>query len=163
MKKKLKLSSDMNPMGLYYGRVLNILSPKAWIQEKDLESMKQVFRKEGPMVHELTHLFIDEMAMGNYPTWFTEGMALYMEKKYMGYEWGLYRDIDTSEVTIKNLTNHFEDIDEFAAYKKSIEIIESWVELYGEEKVMLLLKYLEQGFTLEQAVDREFHISLDEI
>ena len=39
-------------------------------------------------VHELTHLVVDDLAGGNFPVWFTEGSALYMEYMLLGYEWG---------------------------------------------------------------------------
>ena len=163
MRAHLKLPATMNPMGLYYGRTLNILSPRAWIEEKDLESMRRIFEREGPMTHELTHLFVDEITMGNYPLWFTEGMALYMEKKYTGFQWGEGQSIDTEGITIKKLTEDFSSIDELISYKKSVEIIEQWVDSYGEPKVMQLLHHLAKGLSLQEAVYREFKIFLRDL
>ena len=50
--------------------------------------------KEGPMVHEYTHLVVDELTGGNYSRWFTEGVAQYVEQQVTGYTLDMDFDVD---------------------------------------------------------------------
>jgi len=41
---------------------------------------------ENTALHEMVHLFTDDLGKGNFPTWFTEGVSWYFEYKINGYE-----------------------------------------------------------------------------
>ena len=62
-------------MGVYWGGVIQVLSPYAWLKPGQTATD---YKTTGPMVHEFTHLVFDYMTNGNYPRWFTEGLAQYM-------------------------------------------------------------------------------------
>ncbi|MDO4539689.1 MAG: hypothetical protein Q4B48_01120, partial [Syntrophomonadaceae bacterium] len=72
---------NQQSMGVYWGGSIRILSPAEWMDEPSLEE----FCREGPMVHELCHLMVDEVSGGNYSRWFTEGLAQYLEKQINGF------------------------------------------------------------------------------
>ncbi|NLB88000.1 MAG: hypothetical protein GX790_02045, partial [Syntrophomonadaceae bacterium] len=62
-------------MGVYWAGTIRILSPSQWVTGQ----VEDEFYKEGPMVHEFTHLIVDDLTNGNYSRWWTEGIAQYVE------------------------------------------------------------------------------------
>lgn len=145
MRNKLNLSQKDYPMGIYYGGILHILSPKVWINDSSMDTLSREFAANGPMVHELIHLIVDEKANGNFPLWFTEGIALYYEYRLTGYEWG--KGLANIQIpnTLSQLTHRFELLDQDLAYRKSFEIIKLIADRYGEQKILHLLDQLGKG------------------
>jgi len=86
--------------GVYYMGFIHLQSP---LGNKD-------YFKEGPMVHEYTHLVVDELTGGNYSRWFTEGVAQYVEQQVTGYT--LDMDFDVDEKTKYQLNDIFYCFDE---------------------------------------------------
>ncbi|AOT70543.1 peptidase MA family metallohydrolase [Geosporobacter ferrireducens] len=149
------LGKGKPPMGVYYASTVQLLSPRLWVNEH--EDMREVFLNEGPMVHEFTHLLVDDMAKGNYPLWFTEGMALYQEYVQTGYEWG--KDLRYPEdrpYTLQQLTEEFGNLDEMLAYKRSFEIVRDIIENHGFEGMKQVLESLGSGKTLSAAKREAF-------
>lgn len=141
--KATMLRKGSPPMGVYYGDALHILDPHYWIgEDKDFED---VFSKEGPILHELVHLFVDHSAGGNYPLWFTEGVSLYFEYEFDGYEWGKDEEIDMEEYSLKNLTDNFHKLDEYLAYTQSFRIIKNFVEREGLDALIDTIYELARG------------------
>ncbi|MDR2939805.1 MAG: hypothetical protein LBV08_05720 [Clostridiales bacterium] len=120
------------PMGVYYGGIINLLSPQFYVQSDNYGEIIEYFIENGPVVHELTHYFTDIKARGNYDIWFSEGVALYYEYKYTNFEWR--RDLKeyAREITPEQLKYNFRSINEAAAYRKSFDIVHSYVGKYGE-------------------------------
>lgn len=145
MRQKLHLSQNDRPMGIYYGDILHILSPKAWINNSNMKKMQKEFTSHGPMVHELIHLIVDQKTHGNYPLWFTEGIALYYEYQFTGYEWGKDIPYQYGHYTLSDLTYRFADLNQEAAYRKSFEIVRQIAEVHGEQKVLALMEQLGKG------------------
>ncbi len=145
MRRKLKLLPQDRPMGIYYGGILHILSPKIWIGDAGTEEIRREFAQQGPMIHELVHLIVDQKAHGNFPLWFTEGIALYYEYRFTGYEWRKDLSEQGSYYTLHELTHYFDSIDIDVAYRRSFEIIEQIVERHGEQKLLYLLDELGKG------------------
>ena len=149
------LGKGKPPMGVYYASTVQILSPRLWVTEH--EDMREVFLNEGPMVHEFTHLLVDDMAKGNYPLWFTEGMALYQEYVQTGYEWGKdLRYPNDKPYSLQQLTEDFGSLDEMLAYKRSFEIVRGIVEDHGFEGMKQVLENLGKGKTLSEAKTEAF-------
>ncbi|WP_432405770.1 peptidase MA family metallohydrolase [Wukongibacter sp. M2B1] len=142
------LAKSKPPMGVYYASTIQILSPKIWCPED--EDIESIFMNEGPMVHEFTHLIIDDITKGNYPLWFTEGLALYSEYIYTGYEWG--KEIEEEKIyTIDELTNNFNNLDQYVAYTQSFRMVKHMVDTYGFNSVKEILEKLENGYTFDKA------------
>jgi len=148
--KNANLAKSKPPMGVYYASTIQILSPKVWCPPN--EDMEYLFMNEGPMVHEFTHLVIDDITKGNYPLWFTEGLALYSEYIYTEYEWG--KEIDEEKIySIDELSNDFNDLDQYLAYTQSFRIVKHMVDTYGFEKVKKILDKLEGGYAFNKAFE----------
>ncbi|MEW9123489.1 MAG: hypothetical protein AB2421_12340 [Thermotaleaceae bacterium] len=161
----MKLMANANlghgkpPMGVYYASTVQILSPRLWV--KNPQGMEEIFLNEGPMVHEFTHLLVDDIARGNYPLWFTEGMALYQEYVQTGYEWGKNLEYPEGKpYTIEELTNSFHQLDEMLAYKRSFEIVREIIETYGFQDMNQVLRNLGKGYPLAEAKKEAFQIDV---
>lgn len=145
MREKLDLTERDYPMGIYYGGILHILSPKVWIKSNNMSIVSREFEKNGPMVHELVHLIVDQKTNGNFPLWFTEGVALYYEYQLTGYEWGEELGNIYNSSSLAQLTHYFDTLDKDIAYRQSFEIIKKIADIYGEEKILSLLDQLGRG------------------
>ncbi|QXM06975.1 hypothetical protein [Crassaminicella indica] len=146
--KNASLKQGKPPMGVYFASTIQILSPRLWIPET--EKIEDVFMNEGPMVHEFTHLLVDDLAKGNYPLWFTEGVALYQEYLETGYIWGENLAYEGKPYTIEELTNDFDEIDVMLAYKRSFELIKERAERKGFDDINRLLEDLGDGKRFEE-------------
>lgn len=143
---------DQKAMGVYWGGSIRILSPREWIGSPEAA---ELFIKEGPMVHEFTHLMIDELTRGNYNRWWTEGVAQYVEKNITGFEFAdpfgggrtpYYYELDSLE-------RSFDSLDQQVAYWQSLRIVEYLVDEYGQECLFDIMKYLGQGLNMKQAIE----------
>ncbi|NLO88731.1 MAG: hypothetical protein GX088_00105, partial [Clostridia bacterium] len=85
MNRNFRWDSSQSAMGVYWAGVIHILSPGAWIDDRDKKEYRETFLRHGPVVHEYAHYVVDSMAGGNYPRWLTEGIAQYVERKITGY------------------------------------------------------------------------------
>ncbi|MDR5658871.1 peptidase MA family metallohydrolase [Serpentinicella sp. ANB-PHB4] len=141
------LKGERAPMGVYFGNTIHVHNPSKWIEEE--ADMESIFYSEGPVLHELAHLFTDHLARGNYPTWFTEGVSLYFEYSVDGYEWGKGVDIDEDIYTIKNLTERFHELDTFNAYTQSFRLVKGFVNQNGEDALIELIRSLGKGYKLD--------------
>ncbi|WZL73085.1 hypothetical protein QBE52_18890 [Clostridiaceae bacterium 35-E11] len=141
--KNTNLGQGKPPMGVYFASTIQILSPRLWISED--ENMQDIFMNEGPMIHEFTHLVVDDVTKGNYPLWFTEGVALYQEYVQTGYEWGKNASFEGVPYTVEQLAQNFHQLDEILAYKRSFEIVKEIVEDQGFEKINHTLELLGEG------------------
>ncbi|MEW6523219.1 MAG: hypothetical protein AB1445_06540 [Bacillota bacterium] len=74
-------------LGVYMAGIIRLLSPRAWIPGSSLQEMEQRFRSQGPLAHELSHFVLDYATAGNYPRWFSEGLAQLQEYRLTGYLW----------------------------------------------------------------------------
>lgn len=144
----LRFDKDSTPIGVYYSGIINILSPKRWIE--DTKSLEHVYEVNGPIVHEFAHLLIDDITRGNYPMWLTEGLALYTEYKTTGFEWQSYGPVDF-KVTLEDLDKRFDDIDQTIAYRKSFEMVKGISDAWGFEKLRHMLDILGEGSSINQS------------
>ncbi len=136
------------PIGVYYGDSVHILNPGIWIEEKD--KLEYIFYNEGPVLHELAHLFTDHIGNGNFPMWFTEGVSLYFEYMIDGYEWG--KEMDAGIYTIDELNNNFHGLDQYRAYTESFRLVKNMVDSYGVEELIDVITYLGKGHNMNEFI-----------
>lgn len=129
------------PMGAYYGGIINILSPALWVHEEET-AVKDRFLSAGPMIHELTHYAMDIKTGGDCEIWLTEGVALYYEYKYTGYEWRQDLQEKSGEVRFTSLRQNFRSIDEGLAYRRSFDLVKRMAESYGEAGLQTIIDRL---------------------
>jgi hypothetical protein len=151
MRKAFGWSGDESAMGVYYGGVIEILSPKAWLKSGETAA---AFVHNGPMAHEFTHLVLDYQTNGNYSRWFTEGLAQYTEYKVNHYEWITPTNHLTGNLyTLAELDDHFDDLPNQAlAYRESLAAVRFIADNFGEGKLRQIDGLLAQGETLKEAI-----------
>lgn len=133
------------PVGVYYGNSIHISNPKLWI--KDTENLKHKFYREGPMLHELVHLFVDHIGRGNFPIWFTEGVSLYFEYMVDDYEWG--KDENINNYTIGELNSNFHSLNQYEAYTASFRLVKNMVNTYGLNRLINIINLLGDGYKVD--------------
>lgn len=154
-------SSAESAMGVYYGGVIQVLSPRAWL--KDAGSTQE-FIQTGPVLHEYTHLVFDYMTSGNYSRWFTEGLAQYMEYRVNNYEW-LTKDnkLDGKLYTMAEMDNNFDGLDNKSlAYRQSLAAIRYIADVHGDGKLQGIIHDLTKGVSLEKAISSNLGMSYAE-
>ncbi len=146
-------------MGVYWAGSIRILSPGEWITG----NIDNEFYKEGPMVHEFTHLLVDDLTKGNYNRWWTEGVAQYVEKKITGFQFA--NPFANGQVIkyykFKELEKNFDKLDQSISYWQSLQVVEHIVDNYGEDKIFTILEYLGQGNNMSQAIEKTLSVKYD--
>lgn len=125
-------------MGLYNMGVIHIVAPDVFAMTMD------EYELNGPILHEYTHLAVDELTGGNIEIWFTEGMALYQEYNIYGTEWGEFTDYDY-EYSLEDLRGDFMALDSDKAYRKAFLVIKDVYSKEGNEGVKEFMKELKSG------------------
>lgn len=154
-------SSSESAMGVYYGGIIQVLSPRVWL--KDASSDRE-FVQTGPVLHEYTHLVFDYMTNGNYSRWFTEGLAQYLEYKVNGYEW-LTKDnrLDGKLYSMAEMDGNFDDLNNKSlAYRQSLAAIRYIAEVQGDDKLRSIISDLTRGIPLEKAISSNLRMSYTE-
>ncbi len=146
-------SGNESAMGVYWGGTIQLLSPHVWLN--DGESVEE-FIHSGPMVHEYTHLVFDHITNGNYPRWFTEGLAQYVEYRANNYEWITADNVlDDRMYTMRELEDSFDELsNQSMAYRQSLAAVRYIAEVYGEDTLQDVVKSLKAGDSLEKAISK---------
>lgn len=146
--------ADQSAMGVYWAGAIRILSPAAWLDETGPDRYEQAFISSGPMAHEFTHLMVDYLTGGNYPRWFTEGVAQYQEYKLTGYELNEPAgSIRQPLYTMKELTESFDDLpNQSLAYRQSFYAVRYIVHHHGEAALHQIIAELRQGHDISKAI-----------
>ncbi len=144
-------SGDQSAMGVYWGGVIEVLSPSAWFKG----GTPGEFTRTGPMVHEYTHLVFDHVTSGNYPRWFTEGLAQYLEYKVNGYEWRTAGNALTGRLyTQGELDGNFDALpDQALAYRESLAAVRYIAAVHGEARLRAVIAALAAGRPLPGAIN----------
>jgi hypothetical protein len=150
-------SDNESAMGVYWGGVIQVLSPHVWLNGG--ESVQE-FIHSGPMVHEYTHLVFDYITNGNYPRWFTEGLAQFVEYRVNNYEWKTAGNkLDNKMYTMAQLDQQFDELPNQAlAYRESLAAVRYIDEVYGEDKLRGIISSLKANQTLENAIAKTLGI-----
>lgn len=136
------------PIGSYYAEIIHIINPKIYYNNYSFDEFKKFFLREGPIIHEMSHLFLDLKAKGNYEIWFSEGVALYFEYKYTNF---IYDDeiFDTSNILWSEMDNIFKNLHEYKAYILSFNVILNFVNKYSENELKKIFISLSKHYTFD--------------
>lgn len=144
-------------LGVYWGGTIRILSPRAWLTNI---GQRERFIREGPMVHELAHLMVDEMSRGNYNRWWTEGVAQYTEREITGFEFTspFKNKDDLYYYQLDNLEKKYDRLEQSVAYWESLQAVDYIVGAYGEDKIYLVLDRLSMGDSMAKALENSLDV-----
>lgn len=156
--------ANESAMGVYWAGVIRILSPNAWIESSNPNKMATVFQSKGPMAHEFTHLIVDYLTKGNYPRWFTEGVAQYNEYNITGFKLPNDEpDLSLQLYALKDMDSNYDNLpDQGLAYRESLVAIKYIVQNYGRDKVSALMTELGNGYTMDQAMQKVLGVNLNQ-
>ena len=153
MKQAYGWSGDASAMGFYWGGIIQILSPKAWMRNN---LSVDEFIRTGPLAHEFTHLVFDHLTRGNYSRWFTEGLAQYMEYRVNGYEWVTADNRLTGKLyTPEELDQNFDGLsNQSLAYRQSLAAVRYFAEVQGDANLNQVLLFLKAGERTDRAIEK---------
>lgn len=158
-------SDGEKALGVYWGGVIRLLSPRVWIGDKDPGLVGPIFRKAGPLAHELTHLVLDYRTGGNYPHWFSEGLAQLIEHDLTGFLWiEPSSDLSPKLYTYSQLEKDFDRLSNQAlAYRQAYLMVAYLEKLEGPEGIRKALDLLSKGLGFEGALKRVYGITPKEL
>jgi hypothetical protein len=140
-------------LGAYLADTIIVISPQTFY-EADEAARRHFYRRQGPLVHEITHYVVDARTGGNYPRWFSEGLAQLMEYRILNFEWlepgsslshGVYSP-DELEEAFDTLDN------QPLAYRQAMSLVTYLESLRGLEGINRLLDMLARGKPFYQTV-----------
>lgn len=154
LNKSFGWDADVSAMGVYWAGLIKVLSPYVWIEDEQKSVIEDTFRYSGPIAHEYVHLVVDYKTKGNYPRWFTEGLAQYWEREITGFQFDSPEgSLDQELYPLRNMDRHFDALENQAlAYSQSLAAIEYFYLEYGHEKLEELLAELSRGISFSQAL-----------
>lgn len=150
--------------GVYQAGTIKIVSPIQWYPVDVIEDIKEIYKNFGPMHHEMTHLFVDYMANGNYPDWYTEGLAQIEELKLLNIQWIDENNTNPEELyAFDTLRKGFYRIENQAlAYRQSLTMVIYLEETYGEEINFNILDGLGKGNSFSTSLTKATGVTWDE-
>lgn len=154
-------SGDQHAMGVYWGGSIQVLSPRSWPEGS---VTIDEFMHSGPMVHEFTHLVFDYMVNGNYPRWFTEGLAQYAEYQVNGYQWlTATNNLQYGHIySLAELQQQFDELpNQSLAYRQSFAAVQYISVVHGEAVLQQVIKALATGRTMEEAITATLAMSYE--
>ncbi|MGB9783130.1 MAG: peptidase MA family metallohydrolase [Moorellaceae bacterium] len=156
-------AADESAMGVYWAGVVRILSPLDWLPAD--HTLSDTFKAQGPVLHEFSHLLVDELARGNYPRWLTEGLAQYVERQVTGYQLPGPEPEDIKQwYSLYELDTHFDRLpDQAVAYRQSLMMVDYLIDRTGWEGVRRLLLELGRGASLEEAIKEATGLELTQL
>lgn len=156
-------SDGEDAMGVYWGGVIRLLSPRAWDWLEPEGSLVEEFRRTGPLAHELTHYLLDYRTAGNYPRWFSEGLAQYEEYLLTGYQW-VEPESDSDVYSLTDLERRFDRLpNQPAAYRQAFLLVSYLAARYGDEKLQGIIRELARGKPFAAAVNRSLGVTREEL
>jgi hypothetical protein len=142
--------ADESAQGVYYRGFIYVQAPGALIGGAG--GVEKTFFERGPMVHEYTHLVVDRLTSGNYPRWFTEGVAQYEEERVTGYslEKDFYVDW-SSRYSTKDIFTRFDELPDVPkAYLQSLDMIKSLAGERGINEIKNVMALLRSGASADE-------------
>ncbi|NLZ92485.1 MAG: hypothetical protein GX922_00480 [Firmicutes bacterium] len=147
-------------LGVYVSDTIVILSPQAW-DWLPYQQRRALFVQQGPLVHEYTHYVLDLLAGGNYPRWFSEGLAQYLEYKVLGYEWKeSASSFQQPLYTLQELEQQFDQLsNQPLAYRQSLSMVSYLAALRTDDSLRTIIELLGQGIPFYQALEEVYGFS----
>lgn len=144
---------DKRAVGVYWAGSVRVLSPKAWIGSgSGNDLIRERFREEGPLSHEIAHLLIDYRTGGNYSRWFTEGIAQYVEREITGFLLGEPPySVQKEKLTIAQTEAAFDSEEyQLLAYWRALLAVDCLIDNFGLDKIKELINKLHKGSSFER-------------
>ena len=123
--------------------------------------------REG-MIHEMTHLLIDEAMtspLGRLPAWLNEGLAMYFEGSSSWRERAVLDSYHRGRLmplrSMGAVPGVPSDVRNF--YSQSWSIVDYMMDTYGPDRMSALLGAIDSGMDVDEAVPVAYDISLDEL
>lgn len=140
-------------LGVYSDGVIRLLSPRVWISTRDPAVLARVFRRTGPVAHELAHLVLDDATAGNYPHWFSEGVAQWVERHVSGFEWVEATALSgRAPYSLDELRRSFAALPNQAlAYRQAFLLVAALEDAAGPDSLARLIDQLARGRPFEAA------------
>jgi len=146
---------ETGALGVYLADTIKILSPRAWHWYPESKRW-YVFASQGPLIHEYTHFALELRAKGNYPRWFSEGLAQLTEYHLLGYEW-LEADSSLANrlYSLEALDHSFDALPRQAlAYRQALSMVSYLETLQGLAGLNQLIDKLGRGESFYQALQQ---------
>ena len=120
------------------------------------------------MVHEMTHLLLAEAVdnpLSRVPAWLNEGLAMHFEKDSFRRQREVAdaarRDAFFSLRSMSNVPGRPEEVRLF--YAQSWSVVEFMFKVYGAERMMELLRAIDGGIRIEQAIPEVYGIGVEQL
>lgn len=160
-------SADKSAAGIYWAGSIRLLSPRAWMPDgAEAEETLRVYRREGPLSHELTHYLVDLRTKGNYTRWLSEGLAQYVERETTGF---VLPEPDFREgaprcYAFDRLERDYDTLpDQILVYWQSLQAVSHLIDAHGWEKMRGLLDALGQGRAFGKAFQETYGYTVDDL
>lgn len=144
-------------VGVYWRGTIALLSPEVWIAADSLEELRSAYCRLHPLAHELTHYLLDYLTAGNYPLWFSEGLAQRIEYQVTGYRW--LEPQSTLRQPLYGYDDLYRRFDRLSnpalAYRQSYLMVDFLVEEFGAESLTRLVGHLGRGMDFARALQTE--------
>lgn len=147
-------------IGAYDQGVVYLLSPSA------MGETSADYRFNGPVAHELTHALLDRQTAGNFPYWYTEGLAQAVDEQVTGYVWNVPQNrLDARPwYSITQLQTDFYALPSQAmAYREALAMVHVMIRAKGFTGIDALDRALATGDTFAQASAHVFGLSPAEL
>ncbi|HEY8394139.1 MAG TPA: hypothetical protein VIK92_05000 [Thermaerobacter sp.] len=132
------------PLGFYAGGAIHVADPLTWAADR------ATFERDGPVPHELAHWLLDRVTYGNYPAWFTEGLAQAVDRELTGFTFG-WSD-PCPQVDWETLNNAFHTLPTGTAYGAALCLYDGLAARGGTGALGRLVERLAAGQPFAQAV-----------
>lgn len=165
LRKAFGWGQSESALGVYWRGTIRLLSPNVWLDTRSLKDQHRLFRKLNPLAHELTHYVLDYMTDGNYPRWFTEGLAQFVEYRISGYLW-LERESSLRQplYTLTDLERRFDSLsNQPLAYRQSYLIVKLMHDRRGNEGLSQLMRLLADGTEFKDAIKRVYGRTMEQL
>lgn len=121
---------------------------------------------KGALAHELTHVLdlrANFSCLNNRPTWLVEGLAEVGEGGLDSYSQGIYNTAlaQNTFMSVRSLGGNFPDDRVYLAYAQSWSLVNYLLTGYGKDKFWLLLRALQQGATIDDALRSTYNFDQD--